>query len=248
METSIKITLIITLAILAIAGAAGLLYWKAANPTETVSVSGSSVIKATPDTVTVYFTVETMGANAEDAKNNNSEVVDEVITNLVKIGLERKEIITENFNVYPDYSWENGRQVSKGYKATHSIKVELSSTKMDKVGSVIDAGVDGGATINYINFELSKDKENAYKAQALKEATQDARLKADSMASGLGKSVGEVKSVSAMDFGYSPWPIYNNRGGMLMAETADAKAAVATNIQPGSQDVNAQVSVVFEIK
>ncbi|MCU0642074.1 MAG: SIMPL domain-containing protein [archaeon] len=246
METSIKITLIITVAILAIAGAAGLLYWKTANPAETVSVSGSSVIKATPDIVTVYFTVQTSGATAEEAKDNNSEIVDEVITNLVKLGLERKDIATENYNVYPDYDWINGRQVSRGYKATHSIKVELSAAKMDKVGSVIDAGVEGGATINYINFELSKDTENAYKAQALKEATEDARLKADSMASGLGKSVSGIKSVSAVDFGYYPWRVYGAEGAI--ADVAMAKEAVATNIQPGEREVNAQVNVVFELK
>jgi predicted transposase YbfD/YdcC len=41
---------------------------------------------------------------------------------------------------------------------------------------VIDSGVDAGALLQYINFELSNDKQNEYKAQALREAGEDAKV------------------------------------------------------------------------
>jgi hypothetical protein len=245
METSVKITLIIVASVFALALVGGLIYWNSANPSNTLTVNGESNIKAMPDLVSVYFNVETHGANAVDAKNNNSEVVDKVITNLVKLGLERKDIVTENFNIYEDYVWENNMQKSTGYKAMHSIKVQLYSSKIDKVGGVIDAGVDGGAMISYINFELSQDKENEYKAEALKAASEDARIKAESMASGLGKKVVDVASISNSQFNYYPWRVYDN---VAMASGGMEAKAATTNIQPGEKDVNAQVSVVFKIK
>jgi uncharacterized protein YggE len=244
METSVKITLIIVAGVLILAGALGLGMWALVNPADQITTTGESNLKAVPDVISVYFNVETNGLTAVEAKDNNSEIVDSVITNLVKLGLERKDIVTENFNIYEDIRWENGRQKSYGYKATHSLRVQLSTDSTDKIGPVIDAGVDGGAMISYINFELSQEKENTYKAQALKDASEDARIKAESMAAGLGKKVVDIKSISDSSFNYSPWRLYDNvamaRGG------AEAKVAT-TNIQPGEKDVNARVTVVFTI-
>ena len=246
METSVKITLIIVAAILLVGAAGGLLYWKANmhETATTINVNGDATIKAVPDMISVYFNVQTNGTTAQEAKDANAEIVDKVTTNLIKIGLERKEITTENFNVYPDYSWENGKQEFRGYKATYSLIVKLSADKTDKVGEAIDAGVDGGALISYINFELSPDKENVYKAAALKKASEDARNKADSVASGLGKSIAGIQSVSESNFNYYPWRIYGAEGAA--PSVAEAKVAV-TNIQPGEKDVTAQVNVVFRI-
>ena len=132
------------------------------------------------------------------------------------------------------------------YKATHSIKVQLDSNKMDDAGTVIDIGVDNGALVSYINFELSLTKQNELKAQALNQATQDARIKAESIASGLGKNLGAVVSVSDSSFDYYPWPIYRNDVAYGTG-IAEAKEAISTNINPGQQEVSARVSVTYKI-
>ena len=244
MKDSIKITWIIVSAVFAIALIGGLIYWNVNAPKNELSVTGSSTIKAMPDLVSVYFTVDTSGLTALAAKDANSLISAKVIENLVKIGLERDEIATESFNIYEDFVWENGRQRSKGFKATNSLKVVLDSEKMEKVGEVIDAGVNGGAMISYINFELSTEKENYYKAIAFENAAEDARIKAESIASGLNKEVGSLVSVSAQEFGYRPWPLYASAGAE--SDVAQAKAAV-TNIQPGEKEVTGQVNAVFKI-
>jgi len=247
MESSVKITLIIAATIILLAFAGGYAIFNAMNAGEnTVSVSGVSNIKATPDLVSVYFNAQTTGNTSKEANDKNSEMVDEIITALVKQGFERKDIQTEGFNIYEDIQWINNRQVSKGYIATHQLKIELATNEASKIGDVIDAGVDAGATLNYINFELSTDKQNEYKAQALKEASEDATIKAEAIASGLGKKVGKLVSISTSNFDYNPWPVYSNMGGVMMDEVAIAKEAT-TNIQPSEQDVNAQVSAVFKI-
>ncbi len=111
-------------------------------------------------------------------------------------------------------------------------------------GEVIDAGVDKGAKVSYINFELSIAEQNKYKAQALELATQDAKTKAEAIASGLGKKLGKVVSVSSSDWGYSPWSLY--RADVMTESAEEAKSAV-TDIQPGEQSVTASVSVVYKI-
>lgn len=244
METGVKITLIIVSAVILLV-LLGILIYFYSNPGQTVNVEGLSEVKAFPDKVAVYFNVQTEGKDAKEAKDRNAEIVNTATVSLINLGFERKEITTENFNVYPKYDWRKGEQEITGYQATHTLKVEFSTEKSDKIGDVIDAGVDSGAGISYINFELSLDKQNEYKATALEQATQDARIKADSIAKGLGKSVGRLVSISSSDFGYYPWRLYEASG--VESDVAMAKEAT-TNIQPGEQTVNARVVVVYALR
>lgn len=242
METSVKITLIIVATILLLA-LAGIGIYLQSQSGEEVTVNGIAEVKAEPDIISVYFNVETNGSTAKKAKDSNAEIVDEVIIGMVKLGLERKDIQTENFNVRQDYGWVDGERVNKGYRATHRIKVELDSDKKELVGNVIDEGVDSGSEISYINFELSRDRQNELKRKALREATEDGRSKAEGIASGLGKSLGDVVSIRSQEFSYNPWRMYGGKA----ANVESAKEAL-TNIQPGEKTVSGRVEVVYEIK
>lgn len=241
MEKSVQITLIIVSAVIVLA-LIGILAYTQFSTGNTISSSGSSQISVMPDKVGVYFNIETKGETSKEAKDKNAEISDNLITALIKQGFDRDEIQTQNYNIYPEYEWRESQELI-GYKSVHSIKLEFSTQDSDKIGEVIDAGVDAGASISYINFELSLEKQNEYKAQALEQATQDARTKAEAIASGLGKSLGRIVSVSDSSFDYYPWRMYDMVGS---SNAAEAKQAV-TSIQPGNQEINAQVSVVYKI-
>ena len=250
MDNGVKITFIITGTILVLALLGAYMFYSlipAQYTGQTISVEGNSVIKVIPDLVTIYFNVETNGTTAKQAKDANSLVFDNLLTALVKQGFDRADIQTQSFSIYEDIRWENNRQKSYGYKASNQIKVELTTNQADKIGDVIDAGVNAGASLSYINFELSSDKQNEYKAQALKEAGQDAKTKAEAIAEGLDKKLGSLVSISTSDYRYSPWNVYTSNAGGMMVDVAMAKQAT-TNIQPGTQDVSAQISVVYKLK
>jgi hypothetical protein len=242
-DKSIQITLIIagTILLVTLLGYIALNQFMPAK--DVLTSNGIAELKAMPDIVAIYFSVETNGTTATEAKDKNAEISDAVITALIKQGFERKDIATQGYNIYEDFEWTEDGRKSIGWKAVNSMKVELKAEKTDNAGNVIDAVVDNGAIISYINFELSIAKQNEYKAQALTQATQDAKIKAEAIAKGLGKSIGKVVSVSSLDFGYNPWPIL--REGMV-ASAMEAKHAV-TNIQPGEQTVSASVSVTYKL-
>ncbi len=241
---SVKITAMI-LAVIVFIFLISLFVYFRANPSQTVDVTGNSQIKVLPDELGIYFNVQTLADTAKEANNENSRIIDNTIAELMKMGIERKDITTQNYNVYPEYDYgEDGRELI-GYRATHQLKIELEEKDFDLAGSVIDAGVDAGALISYINFELSFEKQNEYKNKALEEATLNARSKAEGIASGLGRDLGRIVSVSTSDFGYNPWLVYASRG--VMEDVALAKEEVA-NIQPGEQTVTGTVSVVYALK
>ncbi|MCX8158892.1 MAG: SIMPL domain-containing protein [Candidatus Pacearchaeota archaeon] len=244
MKPQIQITLIITIAVLLLAGGIGYIYIKTTTLENTISVNGEAILKAKPDVLTIYFNIETKGNSAQEAKDNNAKIVNNIIEKITKDLIEKEKISTENYNIYEDYIWENNKQKFVGYKASYNMKIELNSSEIEKAGKIIDIGVNEGAKLSYINFELSKKKENEYKAKALEEASKDARIKADSISAGLGKKVKEIKSISALEFNYYPWRVYESSvgDGVVVAKES------LTNILPSEREINARVNIVFSIK
>ena len=245
MEKSVKITLIIVAAALVLAGilvGIKVYLFLQGKPPNTINVNGLATIKANPDLVAIYFRAETNGSTAQEAKNKNAEIVNRAIESLINLGIPENKIQTLDFNIYPEYNWVDGRQELIGYKAVHSFKVELETENIDKAGIAIDAAANASILIDHIDFELSQEKQNEYKAYALEKASQDARTKAEAIASGLGKKLGKIISVSDVSFEYYPWPIYRSE----IPNIKEAKLAV-TNIRPSEKEITARVLVVFEI-
>ncbi|MCK5624255.1 SIMPL domain-containing protein [Candidatus Pacearchaeota archaeon] len=219
------------------------------NPlaTNTINVEGSATINVIPNLVTIYFNIETSGDTTAEASEANTEIVEELKNSLISLGIEKENLITQNYNVYQDYDWINNIRIEKGYKTTHSIKIEICTGETEKIGEIIDAGTQVGATINYINFELTSDLQNQYKAEAMHLAAEDARMKAEAIAEGLDKKVGRLVSVSTSNFDYSPWGLYESTGLAMTENAIEAKVAT-TNIQPGEQEIYGQITAVFKLR
>ncbi|MEN7981854.1 MAG: SIMPL domain-containing protein [Nanoarchaeota archaeon] len=243
-NTTITITAIVSAVVLIIALSA-LFMFKPVSSENTVSVEGMAIVKAMPDEIGVYFNIETKGNTSSEAKDANSDILEKLVATLGNQGFGREDIITENYNIYPDYDWTEGKRIDKGFKAIHSIKVMVDSEETDKLGKIIDAGVDAGAGISYINFELSQESQNKYKAEAIKLAAEDAKTKAESVAIGFDKKVGKLVSVNVNDFGYYPWRLYSS-SGVTEGDVGLAKEAVSS-IQPGEKEVSARVTAVYKI-
>ena len=241
MDNSVKITFIIC-ATLVVLISGGYILFSQVNPSSTISVNGMSEVTVIPDNVVIYFYIETEAETAEEAKDLNAEIYDDFLLGLIKEGIDSDEVQTQSYSVNPVYDWDDYREII-GYRAYHRIKIELPVEDSDEIGDIIDAGVDAGALVSYLNFELSIDKQNEYKAQAIEQAAEDARIKAEAMAEGLGKRVGRVISISSSDFDYYPWKFYEVGAG----EDVVALKEATTNIQPSEQSVAARVSVTYSI-
>lgn len=248
-NNAIGVTLIIAGVVLIIAILALFVFNPISSSGNTVTVQGVSTVKALPDVISVYFNIETKGKTTVEAKDANNLIYDDLVEGMIIAGFEENDIKTESFNIYENTYWENGKSKTDGYKATRYLRLELSSEESDMLSDAIDAGVDAGAGISYINFELSQESQNEYKAQALKLASEDATIKADAVASGFGKEAGKLVSVQISDFGYYPWNVYTARseGGMAPEDSMMAKE-VAMNINPSEEEITASVTAVFKLR
>ncbi|MCX6711416.1 MAG: SIMPL domain-containing protein [Candidatus Woesearchaeota archaeon] len=207
---------------------------------QTITASGTSTITAVPDEASVYVSINTLEKTTEESKNKNTAISDAVLNAIKKLNIQ-KDIETTNYNIYPEYDWSSGQQELKGYRTTNTIKV--STKYFDDLGAIVDTAVKAGATgVDSINFELSKDQQNKIKREALANATEDAKLKAEAIANGLNAKLGKVISVTENSYNYIPYPLF--RGGAV----ADAEKAVSTSIEPQNLDITATVNVVYQIK
>lgn len=211
----------------------------------TVSAQGYASIKVVPDEVTVNVNVETHNKTLKDAQEVNKQISDALLFELVKIGYDKDELKFVNFYAGPEYDWSNGKQDLKGYYVTQQLVVKTKD--VGKVPSIVDAVIQSGALVSYINFEISQDKQNEYQNQAIEEASRNAREKAESKARGQGKSLGRLVSLGDENYNYGgPMPLYSAKMADVSAANAEARS-VAVNLAPNEQEVTASVTARYKL-
>jgi uncharacterized protein YggE len=211
---------------------------------KTLSVSGSVTKMVTPDKVDIVLSVETIDKLASKSQSDNAVIAEAVRKALSNDGVINSDIKTVSYSVYEDFEWNDFIQKSEsvGYKTVNQIQVTLKDTSM--AGKVVDAAVGAGANrVSSISFGLSKEKELEVRKTALADASTTAKAKADSIASGLGITVGKVYSVSESSFYYAP----NYANYAMAKEDSVGSGATPTPITAGDVEVNATVSVQFEL-
>jgi uncharacterized protein YggE len=196
---------------------------------DTVTTLGHGVITIAPDEATVTAGVHTQAASASAALAENAKLMNAAIAALKAAGGEKLQ--TQQVSLYPQTDPQG--QVT-AYVADNSVS---ASTKIAGAGALIDAAVGAGAnTVSGPSLSVS-DRDARYR-DALGKAVEDARLKAEALAKAGGFGVGPVSSVTEQA-GNGPPQVF---------QAAGAVAKDSTPIEPGTQDVTADVSVTFRIR
>jgi hypothetical protein len=208
-------------------------------PRSFVRASSEATVRVPPDQVRIQIGVTTQAQTAQAAAAQNAAQLDSAIKEMRKALGSAAELKTVGYSVHADYRYPQGGGQPKiaGYSATNMIDVTLNDVLM--AGKAIDLATQSGVnTVNSVQFSL-KD-ESASQAQALREATAKARVKAEAMAQALGVKV--VRVVSAEEGG-------TNIIRPFSAMQAEARAAAAptTPVESGEIEVRASVTVTLEV-
>jgi len=205
----------------------------------TVTASGEGKEAASPDQAEMIFGATVQGTEPKTTLAEASSTADTIVAAIKAAGIADDHIQTTGVNLYPQYDYREGQAPKiTFYQASVQVRVTMEDTA--KIGDVINAAAGAGATdIGGPNWTLSEDA--ASRAVAIEKAVADAKTRAEVMAKAAGKSVGEVVSLS--EAGVSVPIIYGEFG-----RSAQDTAEFAPTIQPGTLDITAQVTVVFELK
>ncbi len=207
----------------------------------TIVVTGNGDVAAPPDRAAVNLGAVVESKQAMEAQKQLTQVMHRVVKDIKALGIADEKIRTDRLSLYPVYS-NPGRKTDQepeaprivGYRAANTVRVQVDD--LDRVGSVIDAGILAGANqLASLSFELRND--GKYRQEALKLAVQEARVKAEVIAAAMGLPLGEVVEI--------------REEGARMPNPAERKYAASasggTPIQPGQIEVSAGVSMRFKL-
>lgn len=206
----------------------------------TISVTGSGQANLVPDIAYLYLGVHTEKPTASEAMAENNAQTQSMIDALTKFGIDKKDIRTTNFSIYPQdkYDPQSGTPTGeKVYSVDNTVYVTVRDLK--QLGDLLDTVVAAGAnTINSIQFDVA-DKAEAIKT-ARAEAVKDAQAQAQELADSAGVTLGEIQALGFYDS--QPYPMYEGKGGGAVAQAA------AVPIQPGQLTFTVTVNATYAIK
>jgi len=221
-----------------------LLLWQPWTPridanARTVEVTGTSKLTAVPDEFLFYPNYEFKNADKSAALAEVSKKSDEIVKKLKELGVPDNKIKTNaNGNTYPFHMQDDSDLPIYNLQLTVTVS---DKDVAQKVQDYLLTTAPTGAVTPQPQFSDNKRKE--LESQARDQATKEARAKAEQSAKNLGFHLGAVKSVNdGAGFG-GAIPLIG-RDSMSMNAAEPSKLA----IQPGENDLNYSVTVVYFLK
>lgn len=207
-----------------------------------ITISGSGMVKALPDRATVTLSVVSNAPEAAQAEAANSELMTSVQQALADMGVDKKNIKTADFEIYPQYDYDKQPEVIVGYRVYNSLNVTVLN--VDKLGEIISSALAAGANqADNVVYEMG-DTSDLYD-DALVAAMDDAKAKAELLATASGMTISatpvNIKELSTEE---TPANFANIR---MEAAATDSVASGAVPLDPGETEIEARVELVYQL-
>lgn len=215
----------------------------------TISVSAEGTANRIPDIAQISFSVNSDGGkDLAKIQEDNTNKMNEITKYLDEQGVKKEDIKTSSYNVSPRYQYFpctagfcRPAEVT-GYTISQTVEVKVRDTA--KAGDLIAGSVERGANgITGPNFVVDDETEAADEARGM--AIEKARAKAEQIAEQSGLRLGKLLNVSEDNYG-GEQPMYDRAMGMGAMEAQSNAAAPA--LQPGSQEVKANVTLTYSVR
>ena len=198
----------------------------------TIEITGRASIMTTPNTVTIFFSVETELPKASDAVRSNAEKAEKILNVLRRISDKDTKIKTSGYGLFPVYEKEGATRTGF-YRVRNSVIVE--SKDLDKVGTFVDQAAEAGVS-RIANLTFGTDRAEELTKEAAAQALKNAVRDAEALAKVAGVSIKRIAKIT-----------YDQRENHPVRAMLEAAAPVSTPIMVGEIQVQASVHLVFEL-
>lgn len=210
----------------------------AAAPAQTepgaITVYGHAEMMVVPDVALVTAGVLTSGSDAAAVKRENDRVMNQIMERLKAEGITADKIQTAAVSLYPLQRSDDRAGVT-GYRMHSSVTVTVED--LTRVGAVVDALFQAGANqLQGVSFALRDDR--ALRADLLRQAVEDGRQQAATIAESLGVRLGRPLSVTQNGRVY---PVATD-GYRIMKEAAGLP------VNPGMLKASVDLTLVFAVQ
>lgn len=211
---------------------------------DTITIQGEGKVTATPDVGQITVSIVTQNRDVNTAQTNNINKFNSLVDALKNAGIDKKDLTTTNYTVYPMYDWIDGAQVFRTYEVRQSLAVKIRD--LENAGNIITiAGQSGVNEVSGLSFTI--DNPETIKAEARRLALENAQQKAEDLARLAGVKLGKIVSFSETSTDYYPPQPY------LYADKAEEQARggatfnAAPSFEAGSQDIRVYATIQYEI-
>lgn len=217
----------------------------------TIQVSASDSVKVSPDMAELSLTICPQGATAQEAQAQAASELDALKAALAALGIDEKNIVASQVNIYARYDWSDYVEKIVGYQA--SIDITLRELTIDQANSAIPAiaGIED-TTLDGTRFYVSTYDERYQ--EALVSALQVAQAKAQVLTQAAGAQLGAVANVyenyDSQEYRYSSVQAKSEADTMAVAEAAAADTGAGNGsdmLNPGEIEIKASISVTYEL-
>lgn len=204
----------------------------------TFDVTGEGKVSIAPDIASISVGIIARESTVKSAQEKINGVINNISDAVKKLGVDKKDIQTTNYSIYPIRGdFQAGPSKITAYEANTNLQIKVRD--IDKVNSIIDVATANGANeVSGISFEV--DDRTKAENEAREEAVEEAKRKADNAAKIAGFKLGRIINYSE-NFGDFPRPI------SLRAQGATEVESIPTQIEPGSSEIKATVTLSYEI-
>jgi uncharacterized protein len=209
----------------------------ATSDERSITVSGHGTVEVVPDIATVSAGVQAKAESAVEVMDTIGTSSQDLVVTLRGLGIADEDIQTSGLSLFPMFAHD--AQTVTGYQGSTNVTVTVRA--VDQVGVVLDAlkgFVGEELTLGGISF--SYDEPEAVLGAARTAAIDNARARAEQYAAAAGTEVGRILRIMESTV---PTRVFARAGAMPAADAAESIA-----IEPGSQELGVDVSVVFAME
>jgi uncharacterized protein len=208
---------------------------------DTVTVTAVGKVEGRPDLASISFGVGGRADTAQAALDQLAQRQASLIAALEGLQLGEDAVTTGNLSIRENcrYNRTLERVVCNGYRARTSVRAE--TTDLDRVGEVVDAGVQAGAgSVNDVSFERTED--DVAVDEALRQAIAVAEAKATALAEASGRTLGRVLVIEE---GGAQRPFFGEESGF--AAGADFNSASGITFSPPDEVTRVNIVVTYAL-
>ncbi len=203
-----------------------------------LDVHGQAEITVEPDTVTVRLGANISRKDEKAAYAQANGIINQVLASMKALGVPDNKIKTSAMSVTRQYDYRVTPYKLTGYNANVALTVTLNDFTL--INTVIDAAMENGANeVGDLAFSYS-DVGEIYR-QALQQAVEIARRKAEIMALAGGVELGMLLRMT--EAGQNYYPKYYMNASMDMAASSESTSA---QVMAGEISVTANVDLSYE--
>lgn len=210
----------------------------------TITVKGIGKVKTKPDYIHITLTLQTQELEYDTTMEKAAVVLDNLRYSLMKIGFQKEDLKTSDFNVQTAYENERGRDGNyvrrfKGYVCRHVLQLAFDFD-MDRLSLAL-ATIAKSLSEPQLSIQFTVKDKDAVAAELLKSASENARAKAKILTEASGVKLGELVTI---DYNWGELQLYSPTQ-YAMEDRCLASAPCASSIDIEPDDIESSDSVTF---